>query len=1164
MRILKISKVVEPEIANDRFYSYFLRAFNENQVEWNLQSEKWNVRKIGEENVLTISYVGYIAVGETITNRVFSYLAKIHLLIADEMQSYIERGYDIYGKKIDPKDLIFKRAIVELWFNIKMSPAGTDMEKVASWTTTAAQSSADIDNYFVKKDVKDILENRLNIRGIKFPEEMAAEEAEKQKGKIKTSVRLTKRKRRKRNEKATELKIFIDPKRGGGHEVYYVVTDLETGEKHQPKLLKDRRDDGKELTTDDAMKILTQHVENAKITRNYVDKDSEYEYIPEGATPHNFDFDMNKWKESIPETNMAKVPTKPTIKPLSPVEQVEQVENLEELLGKTNRQYKYSQDFGGYFTGDVPDYAADILGTPSVDAGQIKSMFGKADKAIDLVNRFDSSLLSNVSFIFNFAKSGAYGVYLSALDRMIKTKALKKKLEAQGYKVEQNEQGMLTAYPLKEEKSPDEIQADIDRLYADLETKGGSAFGINMNSVLQAAKSDAMQAQSPDPNAWEWMAILHLAGTIVHEATHAKGDMGEAGPEASEAQFLQQALPIVNEEYQRSMEQEGRIEEFAPLTMGTTKRHAYGKNWYKYAQSLPYYIPQSFLDRPSGSDLQGRHSIGIDSDKGMAGWGMIMQEDQSVPIEKRLGRQYMSPLPPDLSQENDSYEEQLRKYTRDDWKLDPKSTIEELLSEGHEGNRYITLEGLLDETRPRPLILPLKKKKSTTEASKKMTKVATLFGWMNNLEISDGNTIPGLGDRVMSWESRDEDFVDRENEIRHQPRYNPTYDIKGFYYRWIEPRFRPQLFDDMTRDYSNTHPAKRFASSVEVDPEVASILSVLVATKKKILKRKILSTRFIITDDMMPVVDKIFNGPDFRIDVFHFGETDAGEEIYAVWISSPEIKGSNIEKAEKYFQEKDEEKVDDLLEELFKVSSQREKTIDKIIETVKDICKEYGVRDLYLVGGYPREMVLNRSATNVEDLDFSAAWANQSVKVGGLVAERLGVKDVNIFKSTMTLSFVYKDIKVDFKGDFAPIEVRGALREKGIPTTPLNMDVYNRDFTMNMLVYNIFEDKIHDICKESIDDLEKEVIRTFFDPDYICKLNPMIILRALKFKIRYGFEICPRLQEAMINNASLLLNSISRSRLISARENVLKEGKKEARELFKQFGLEKLEKIEEI
>jgi hypothetical protein len=53
-------------------------------------------------------------------------------------------------------------------------------------------------------------------------------------------------------------------------------------------------------------------------------------------------------------------------------------------------------------------------------------MFSRANDAIQLVNRYNSSLLSNVSFIFNFAKSGAYGVYLSALDRAIKTKVLQK------------------------------------------------------------------------------------------------------------------------------------------------------------------------------------------------------------------------------------------------------------------------------------------------------------------------------------------------------------------------------------------------------------------------------------------------------------------------------------------------------------------------------------------------------------------------------------------------------------------------------------------------------------------------------------------------------------------------------------------------------------------
>ena len=143
--------------------------------------------------------------------------------------------------------------------------------------------------------------------------------------------------------------------------------------------------------------------------------------MPEGVTSENWDFVSNSWKIRPKELPQEKIP--------QPIEEEEEDEEGFELSRFLSRRpnYRLSQDFGGFFTGEVPDYAIDILGTPSVDASQIKTIFGKTDKALQLVNEFDPSLLSPVSFVFNFSKGGAYGVYLSELDRAIKTKALKKR-----------------------------------------------------------------------------------------------------------------------------------------------------------------------------------------------------------------------------------------------------------------------------------------------------------------------------------------------------------------------------------------------------------------------------------------------------------------------------------------------------------------------------------------------------------------------------------------------------------------------------------------------------------------------------------------------------------------------------------------------------------------
>jgi tRNA nucleotidyltransferase/poly(A) polymerase len=162
----------------------------------------------------------------------------------------------------------------------------------------------------------------------------------------------------------------------------------------------------------------------------------------------------------------------------------------------------------------------------------------------------------------------------------------------------------------------------------------------------------------------------------------------------------------------------------------------------------------------------------------------------------------------------------------------------------------------------------------------------------------------------------------------------------------------------------------------------------------------------------------------------------------------------------------------------------------------------------------------------------------------------------------MSSSFIYKDIRISFNGDYAPMEVKIALKNKNVPETALSLDVYNRDFTINMLAYDINTDKIIDLSGLALEDIKNKRIRTLLDPNYVCQLNPIIILRALKLKIRYGYNIDGELQGAMMENADSLFDGrYLETDLIIARENVKREGKKEAEELFDTFRLDLLEKI---
>jgi len=283
----------------------------------------------------------------------------------------------------------------------------------------------------------------------------------------------------------------------------------------------------------------------------------------------------------------------------------------------------------------------------------------------------------------------------------------------------------------------------------------------------------------------------------------------------------------------------------------------------------------------------------------------------------------------------------------------------------------------------------------------------------------------------------------------------------------------------------------------------------------------------------------------------------------SVWIASEEIKEEMIENIEKHFQNLSEQSKEDtqtVLEDLFGISGSKEKTAKNIIDVTKDIIKSYDFKDIYIMGSYPRNMLLKTPSYLIENIDFTGNNTDQIIKLGGLVADRLGICDVNI--KTNNLSFVYGDIIVSFNGQFVPEEIKGGMKDLGIEPNPININAYNKDFTINMMLYNVINDKIIDVSGKAQESIDKKEIRTFFDPQYICQQNPMIILRALKLKIRHNMQIDSVLEDVMKKNAGLLFDGrYSDIELIIARENVKKEGIKEAEKLFKEFGLDRIEKV---
>jgi hypothetical protein len=792
------------------------------------------------------------------------------------------------------------------------------------------------------------------------------------------------------------------------------------------------------------------------------------------------------------------------------------------VQARSDKKLVTSQDYGGYYSGAVPEYQGSHIGSPSVDTSNLSSQFGDVQKSVDLVNRFDSNLLKNIVYMFNFSKSGVYGVYVPALDQAVKTEELKKRLEAMGYEIVE-ENGALSAYPTEQDKDPQTIEAEIKRIYDDLESKGGSVLGLNINDTqneVQGSFNNLQELVPPEKHVElkNDLMIAHMAATMAHEATHAHGHEDEGMPTQVETALLNSAI--------REIQQKYGIEGELKLTRGSSA------NWYKKAQSMPFYPP-------SGSDLKGRHGQQSNDLQGQPDFGMMAHQYSNRAIEEMLGRHFQSPLPPDLSPENDTIELQLRKYTRDGFKLDPTLVFDLLLKDYRtEDNRsYRTMEELLDETRPQPLMLPIK-------SASKMVKEATVFGWMNNLEISDGSTIPGMGDRVMEWDDRDESFSEEEDWIKQQPRYNPSYDLKGFYYRWIEPRFKPQLWDSYV-DNSGTHPAKRFASKDDLGFVVDSISKI----RSQILNWSFPATRFICSEDMIMVVNKCMSDCDINIDIFSLGELN-GEEVYACWVHKG-VESENIKLVENAIQNNDEN-LKEIMEEKVGYKPTLVSAIQEIMDAVKETCKEYDIHDVYAIGSYAREISFGDNSPEVEDLEFTSDNPTNCVKFGYLVAQSLGL-DPKINSEKKSLCFFYKGVPVHFNGGRRIDKVEQMMAKGGIGMSSCIMhDICNKDFTINMKAYSPSSNKVTSLFGND------KVIKTIFNAEDVITLNPILILRALYLSLRYDLKIDSELGTAMEKCALLLPSKCKDDVLEFAFSKIESLDKEEAQVLFQKYGLDKI------
>lgn len=179
-------------------------------------------------------------------------------------------------------------------------------------------------------------------------------------------------------------------------------------------------------------------------------------------------------------------------------------------------------------------------------------------------------------------------------------------------------------------------------------------------------------------------------------------------------------------------------------------------------------------------------------------------------------------------------------------------------------------------------------------------------------------------------------------------------------------------------------------------------------------------------------------------------------------------------------------------------------TIRSILLDIKTIAQENMISEPYIVGGLPRDKAMGQMS-NIEDVDVTTG--DDSVhKLALLVADKFKTTPVQLEDGHYQL--VIDHIKYDFSSNYNSPDVDFFLAKAGInDPTPMQKELFSRDFTCNTLVVPMNFLKIQDYTGMGFKDIKSKVIRCPLPPRITLRDDPRRVIRAIYLAAKLGFTI---------------------------------------------------------
>ena len=198
-----------------------------------------------------------------------------------------------------------------------------------------------------------------------------------------------------------------------------------------------------------------------------------------------------------------------------------------------------------------------------------------------------------------------------------------------------------------------------------------------------------------------------------------------------------------------------------------------------------------------------------------------------------------------------------------------------------------------------------------------------------------------------------------------------------------------------------------------------------------------------------------------------------------------------------------------------------------IFRQISQVIDSLGV-DGYVVGGYVRDIFLERPSNDIDVVIVSANptdWeVGCGIKVATELSSQLGKKaHLSVFRNFGTAQVKYCGSEIEFVGarrESYSHDSRKPIVENGT----LEDDQNRRDFTINAMAICLNSNRFGELVDpfDGLRDMEDRTIATPLDPDITFSDDPLRMMRCVRFATQLNFQIEPVTFDALCNNSERL------------------------------------------